>query len=71
MYCKDCVFWKLEGWDKPKWGFCNLAPSVGGMPYEIDTLAFSSNYNGGRASLETSENFGCVQFRRDIYHQDV
>jgi hypothetical protein len=67
--CKNCKWWR-EGvmpiyHDKaiPKgWGDCELGESEGNKPMIKKTLAYANDYESYAARLQTSPNFGCIQF---------
>ncbi len=62
--CKTCKHWSPP--DVPSWkGWCSIADSEDGEPEYPDRLAYALDGEDHVASLCTSAEFGCVQYKED------
>jgi hypothetical protein len=67
-HCKDCKWWNSPEimnsifHDKPAYGQCELTTSGSNQPFWPESLAVASSVSGYSGALNTSPEFGCVQW---------
>ena len=60
--CRECRHWRHDKWDEKGWGGCVRGGSRDGKSCDTKTLVYAADCEGYSATLNTHENFGCIQF---------
>lgn len=62
-YCKNCHWWTKRSENDTQNGYCDLATSDWGDADHPESLAIARDSEPHSAWLETSPDFGCVQWK--------